>query len=278
LCEPRIVVVGAQDLSADWLAELARRPDAAFVLPRTRSISATMDLVDSERLTYEAEDMIPTAPGDPLLTSGLPAGVEPPPLPGNGTEILLTKTLADASADAAGDRLTGIIRRSRDGVPEHARIPLHVLAVIPETVFARKAVFTHQDLLIAAEDYRDGRRNSLPTAELTARVESTRERFANARVYAKGLEGVGTLAAFMRKAGVEVETQAEQIAFVQGLDRVLGFVMLVIGIIGVGGCALALGGALWVNVDRKRRDLASKSMRARWPARPIARASERAKW
>jgi putative ABC transport system permease protein len=251
-----IIVVGAQDLRADWLAALAARADAAFVLPRTRSINATMDLVDSRRITYEVSDMIPTAPGDPLLTRGLPEGVEPPPLLADGTEILLTETLADEIGIGAGGTLTGVIRRSRQGLPENAQIQLGVAAIIPEQVVSKKAVFTHQDLLIASEDYRDGLRDTLTAEELAVPIHGNRERFANARVYATDLDGVGTLAAFMRKAGVEVNTQAEQIAFVKGLDRVLGFIFRVIAIIGIGGCALALGGALWVNVDRKRRDLA----------------------
>ena len=259
LNDPRtleVIVVGAQDLYADWLAELSARPDAAFVLPRTRSINATMDLVDSRRITYEASDMIPTAAGDPLLTRGLPEGVEPPSLPADGTEILLTQTLAGEIGIGAGGTLTGVIRRSREGLPENAQITLRVIAIIPEQLVSKKAVFTHQDLLIASEDFRDGLRDTLTADELATAIGSDRERFANARVYATDLDGVGTLAAFMREAGVEVNTQAEEIAFVKALDRVLGFIFRVIAIIGIGGCALALGGALWVNVERKRHDLA----------------------
>ncbi len=76
--------------------------------------------------------------------------------------------------------------------------------------------------------------------------------FANARVYARDLDAVAGLAA-LRAGGIEVRTQAERIATVQALDRTLSFLFRVLAAIGGGGCALALGGALWVNAERKRR-------------------------
>ena len=42
----------------------------------------------------------------------------------------------------------------------------------------------------------------------------------------------------------------------RAFDRTLSFILRVIALIGLTGGALALGGALWVNVERKRRDLA----------------------
>ena len=259
LNDPRtleVVVVGAHKLTRGWLEETAARPDCGFLVPRTRSINTVIDLLDGERRTFEAVDLVPTADGDPLLAR---AGIrgQSLPVPADGTEVLMTRALAERIGIAPGDPLTGVLRRfGRDGRPEHVEIPLALLGIIPRASVAREAIFSHLDLLIAAEDYRDGLRDDLTGEHLSEPIASDREIFAGARLYAGDLEGVATLAATMRGAGINVKTRAERIATVQGVDRVLSYIFAVIALIGIGGCALALGGALWVNVDRKRRDLA----------------------
>ena len=58
--------VGSGRFTPDYLAQLRQHPSAAFVLPRTRAIAATIDLFarDGTRLTVSLE---PSAAGDPLL-------------------------------------------------------------------------------------------------------------------------------------------------------------------------------------------------------------------
>lgn len=244
-----IVVFGTHRLDRNWFATMARRPDVGFLLPRTRTINATLDLVDGAHRPFEAIDMIPTAAGDPILPPGLPS-------PASADQVLLTATLAKRIGWTPGAPLTGIFRRSRNGVPESVQFALEPIAVIPETSVAREAVFTHLDLLVASEDYRDGLRDALTDTDLRAPIASARAEFAGARVYARDLDSVDTLAGAMRAQGIEVRTQAERIETVRAFDRTLSFILRVIALIGLTGCALALGGALWVNVERKRRDLA----------------------
>jgi len=252
LNDPRnreLVVYGTHHLDRAWFAAMRDRADLGFLLPRTRSINATIDLLDGQQRLYEALDLIPTAPGDPLLPPDLPT-------PARADQVLLTATLAERIGIAPGSPLTGLVRRSNAGTPQDARFDLRVIGVIPEHSVAREAVFTHPDLLIACEDYRDGRRGAVTSADLRAPLASERTAFAGARVYARDLEGVATLAEAMRAQGIETRTQAERIATLSAFDRTLSFILRVIGLIGLTGCALALGGALWVNVERKRRDLA----------------------
>ena len=58
--------VGSGHYTRDYLEQLSRHPAVAFVLPRTRAIAATLDLVTEggQRCTVSLE---PTAAGDPLL-------------------------------------------------------------------------------------------------------------------------------------------------------------------------------------------------------------------
>ena len=244
-----VVIRGAHRLDLGWFEGLRGRPDLGFLIPRTRSINATIDLTDAERRPFEAIDLVPTAAGDPLLPPGLP-------LPADAAEVLLTETLAQKLGAAPGTEITGIVRRSVGGRPEDAAVPLRVIGIIPESRVAKEAVFSHLDLLIAAEDYRDGLRPTLSAADLKTPPPTTRRTYAGARLYARDLEGVGTLAATLRAQGIEIATRAEAIAAVQAFDRTLSYVLRVIALIGLTGCALALGGALWVNVERKRRELA----------------------
>jgi putative ABC transport system permease protein len=252
LRDPRnleVIVFGAHRLEPAWFAATARRPDLGFLLPRTRTINATIDLADADGRTWEAIDLVPTAAGDPLLPPGLP-------VPARAGEVLLTEDLAQRLGWTARETVTGIVRRSRDGRAEDARLALTPIAVIPRANVGREAVFAHLDLLTAAEDYRDGLRGALTDTDLRAPLVTARAHYAGARVYARDLDGVATLAAALRDQGIEVRTQSERIEAVRALDRTLAFVLRVIGLIGLAGCALALGGALWVNVERKRRELA----------------------
>ena len=53
-----------------------------------------------------------------------------------------------------------------------------------------------------------------------------------------------------------MRTRARDIENVKAIERVLTFIFSVIAIIASLGFALSLSGALWINVERKRRDLA----------------------
>lgn len=244
-----VTVYGNTRLERAWFERYATRPDLGFILPRTRTISATIDLANKAGRMEAAVELIPTAPGDPLLPKGIEAPAEP-------SGLLITATLAAKLGLAPGDPITGVVRRGSDGNRENALLELRVTGLVPEDRFSGDAVFSHLDLLVASEDFRDGLRPTLATAELNGTLAPTRTHFANARVYAKDLQGVETLAAAMRADGIEIRTQAEKIRSVLALADTLAFVFQVVALIGTLGGVLALGGALWVNVDRKRRSLA----------------------
>ncbi len=255
LRDPRnleIVVFGSAQLTRPWLEALAARDDALFVVPKTRTINASVDVLDSRRKLHTAVEVLPTGPGDPLLPPGLDAPRDP-------HQVLVSSVLAERLGLGREDppgRVVAVIKRRLDGRSEHARLPLEVLGLVPEQHFARPALFAHPALLIAAEDYRDGLRTLDGDRPLRTEDADRRDSFANARVYARTLESVAGLAAHMRAQGIEVRTQAERIASVHALDRTLSLLFQVLAGIGIAGCILALGGALWVNTERKRRALA----------------------
>jgi putative ABC transport system permease protein len=252
LQDPRtleVIVYGNTRLDRSWLEGFARRPDVAFLIPKTRTINATLDLIGPDRRISQAVEVIPTAKGDPLTPPDQPAPARP-------DQVLVTATLAERLGLTSGGHLTGIVKRDTDGLPEHTSLELGVVGIVPESRVARDAVFTSLDLLVAAEDYRDGLRRELTEADLKPGIAAQREAFANARIYAADLDAVAPVADALRARGVEVRTRAEQIQTVRAFDETLSFVLEVIALIGGLGCALALGGAIRGNVERKRRDIA----------------------
>jgi putative ABC transport system permease protein len=251
LNDPRnlqVTVYGNTRLERDWFETYAARPDVRFIVPRTRTISATIDLANADGQLEAAVELIPTAPGDPLLPAHISAPSEP-------TRILITDTLAERLGVDLGDPLIGIVRRGVGANRQTLRLELFIDDLLPETSYSGNAIFTHLDLLVGTEDYRDGLRDDLAPDALDGALASTRTHFANARVFATDLAGVDSVAAAMRDDGIEIRTEAAKIQSVLALVDTLKFVFLVVAIIGTLGGVLALGGALWVNVDRKRRSL-----------------------
>jgi putative ABC transport system permease protein len=51
----------------NWINQMRARKDVEFILPRTRSIAATVQLSSDKADRFVNVEMIPTASGDPLL-------------------------------------------------------------------------------------------------------------------------------------------------------------------------------------------------------------------
>ena len=243
-----ITLRGHRHLDAAWFATLRAREDVGFVLPRTRLLAATVSLESGTGASLTDLDMLPTAAGDPLLPSGTPpaAGLR---------QILLSATAAGRLNVRPGDTITGRVFRRLDGTPQTLVLPLTVVGIVPETAFGRDAAFVSVELLVATEDYRDGAAVPLLGVSDGGETRATRS-FAGARLYARDLDDVAPLAAWLRGQGIEVATRAKEIETVKAIDRVLTFVFLVLASIGVGGYLFSLAASLWANVDRKRREIA----------------------
>ena len=117
----------------EYLAQLAAHPDVAFVLPRTRSIAATMDLSSNETDSRAqlVASLEPTAAGDPLL---LRFGAAAPSMPQNPASEAIGVTLSASAAEKLhvkqGDTLNGKVERRFQGKVQTARVALRVAAVL----------------------------------------------------------------------------------------------------------------------------------------------------
>jgi putative ABC transport system permease protein len=251
MSDPRtleVMVIGNYHLEQSWFTALRADPKVSFAIPRTRSLSATVDLQGPSTRGSKSligVEMVPTAQGDPLLD-----GLAPPE---DASQVLISQSAAQNLAVQAGDTITALVRRSLDGRTQVQRLPLTIGGVLPESAFGRDGLFVSLPFLAASEDYRDGRdgadgRQAPPPLEHRA--------FASGRIFAASLDAVAPLAEQLRRDGLEVRTKATDIATLKAIDSSLTLIFTLIASLAAGGYALSLTVSLWAHVDAKRKDLA----------------------
>jgi putative ABC transport system permease protein len=114
-------------------------------------------------------------------------------------------------------------------------------------------MFVSSDLLVAIEDYLDGR--AVPQLDWPGTAPRSSDRaFAGFRMYARGLDDVAALRAELLSQNVDVRTSIADISLVRTLDRNLGIVYWIIASMAIAGYCLSFATSVWANVDRKRRE------------------------
>lgn len=241
---------------SSYLQSLAEHPDVAFVIPRTRSIAATMELVrpDSDKSGIHVS-LEPTASGDPLLSRYLahsPAGQagdakagdkqdgsggddggnsgdrssgEPAPARDDAAaipEIVLSATAAEKLGAGPGTRLKGRVERRYHEKVERAELELRVQSVLPLAAQQKPVAWLPLAILVATEDYRDGRAVPGLGWPGEAPADSEDRVFPGFRLHAASLESVERLRQGFASLGIDVYTHAEEIAQVRLLSHALG--------------------------------------------------------
>ena len=235
-----IIPLGGGRFSSAVIEQLGQRSDVAFAIPRTRQIAATAQV---GALVLE---MLPTAPGDPLLGDL--------PVPEGLDQIVLSHTAAEKLAARPGDLLEARFARQVAGRVEEQRTRVQVLAVLPLEAFARDGLFADLGLLEAAEDYRDGR--AVPALGWEGETGLNEQRVYPAfRLYAGSLADVEPLRVYFAAQNLLVSTQANTIAQVQSLSRNLSIVFWIIAGLALAGAFAAIFAGALAAVARKRREL-----------------------
>ncbi|MCP4119157.1 MAG: ABC transporter permease [Desulfobacteraceae bacterium] len=131
-----------------WLDKLKSDPGATFLVPTTRSISASVSLKSTaSQLTLEA---LPTADGDPLLLENQAAP------PGSGQCVLSAEAARKLNVKP-GKEITLTIRRFRGRGFETGNAKLKISGVLDPRATARDAVYFPLGFLENIEDFKDGR-------------------------------------------------------------------------------------------------------------------------
>ncbi len=247
-----------------------------FVLPRTRSIAATMSLAPHDthnmlqRITVSLE---PTATGDTLLQH---YGVDtykayiiqhPKDPEKKAFAITLSAEAARKLKVQTGSVLLGRVERLNKGKVERAGVPLVVQNILPLEAQQKDVAFIPLELLEATEDFRDGRAPAENDAkallspemgwsgESIEHNENAARTYAGFRLYAKDLDSVTTLREYFAQKNIDVFTQAEQIAAVRSLDTSLTLIFTLIGGAAALGFWASTTSSVLAAVRRKERYL-----------------------
>jgi putative ABC transport system permease protein len=230
----------------EWFGIMNLRDDVAFIVPRTRSIAATVELNSEQTPRIVRAELIPSGTGDPLL----PADMQ---VPGAISQVVLSQAAAEKLQVAADDSIDGSVTRRYLGRKDRQHVELTVAAAAPAASFARDGVFADVRLVEAFEDYRDGR--AVPELGWDGAAPDEERTYPGFRLYAHSIYDVDTLREHLAGLGVDVRTKAADIELVMRMDRNLSAIYWAIAIIGLIGFSLSLGASLWANVDRKRKEL-----------------------
>lgn len=242
--EIRPIGSGRYDIA--WLDKLRKTPEIAFLVPRTRSIAATLQLKSTGSTRILNTEMISSGRGDPLLSSveHLPQGLR---------KIVLSRSAARKLKVRPGDTVDGSLARRYKGKRERVHISLEVADIAPPSAFARDGAFVDLLLLEALEDFRDG--HAVPALGWTGATPPEERSYPSFRLYTESIYDVAEVKQALNEQGIEVRTKAADIELVMKMNRNLSTIYWAIAIIGLIGFSLSLGASLWANVDRKRKEL-----------------------
>ena len=304
LNDPRtleVTPVGSGKYGSDWFRELAALPGMAFVVPQTRSIAATMTLRKPGDLSMRqvVTPLTATDENDPLLLrwkrppaawldgdSNSAAGEKSSGTNAAGARLTVGVILSESTArkleSTAGDLLEGRVDRVRAGKRESAGLPVRVLAVLPPEAQATDMTYVPLELLVATEDYRDGKAvafldwagdpsdvgetpgqtgQSLAASSASSRLARyadhirNRREYASFRLYAKTLEDVTPLWRFFQGRNVEVYVKVAEIETVRTLDRSFSIVFWLIAGTALFGFTASTASSALAGVRRKSRSL-----------------------
>ena len=239
--------VGSGHYDPAWFTAVRAKPEVAFVIPRTRSLAATLQLKSDNAPRIIPAELIPTAEGEPLFHKNIaiPTGLR---------QIVLSESAARRLKVGVGDRVDGSLNRRHNGQRERVHVELTVVGITRLAAFTRDGAFVPLDLIIATEDFLDGR--AVPQLGWQGDPPLAGERsFPGFRLYASAIEHVAALRDGLAARGIEARTRAADIDIVQTMEQRLSAVFWFVAIIGLSGFSLSLGANLWANVDRKKREL-----------------------
>lgn len=230
-----------------WIDRYRQRQDVEFIIPKTRALAATIQLKSNTANRILSTELLATAAGDPML-AGLPS------IPDDYYQVILSQSAAKKLKVNSGAEIDASLARQFQGRRERVHLPLKVIDVADPAVTTRNVAYVHLDLLIASENFKDGREvKDLGWEGLSD--ESAGRVYPSFRLYAGSIYDVERLVSNLEKEGVRVKANVAEIATVRSIDKNLSVIFWIIAGVGALGFSFSLGASLWANVDRKRKEL-----------------------
>jgi len=239
--------IGSGRYDDAWIDQYRKRGDVEFIIPKTRALAATIQLKSTTAKRIVSTELLATASGDPLL-AGLTR------VPKDYYQVILSRSAAKKLKVNTGDTIDASLARQFQGKRERVHLPLEVVDIADEVVTARSVAFVNLDLLIASEQFKDGR--AVEELGWEGNSDAMKERvYPSFRLYARSIYDVENLVADLERQGARVKANVGEINTVQSIDENLSVIFWIIACVGALGFAFSLGASLWANVDRKRKEL-----------------------
>ena len=239
--------IGSGHYDDQWIERYRNREDVEFIVPKTRALAATIQLKSASAKRILSTELMATAKGDPIL-AGLTR------VPTDSSQVILSHSAAEKLKVNRGDSIDASLARQFQGKRERVHLPLQVIDIAGVAVTTRNIAYVNLDLLVASENFKDGRE----VKELGwsgVRDDSATRVYPSFRLYARSIYDVQTLVADLGKQGVRVKANVGEINTVQSIDQNLSVIFWIIACVGAVGFSFSLGASLWANVDRKKKEL-----------------------
>ena len=239
--------IGSGHYDQQWFDRFRDLDEVEFVIPKTRALAATMQLKSETAKRILTTELLATAKGDPLLARLSKT-------PTDKFQIILSQGSAEKLNVKRNDRIDASLARQFQGKRERVHLDLNVIDIADATVVSRNVAFVHLDLLLATEQFKDGR--VVPDLGWDGNeLDESLRSYPSFRLYARSIYDVEYLVRILENEGVQVRANTAEISTVQSIDQNLSIVFWIIACVGAAGFSFSLGASLWANVDRKRKDL-----------------------
>ena len=239
--------IGSGRYTEEWIQQYRDRSDIQFIIPKTRALAATIQLNSDSSSRILSTELLATGTGDPLMV-----GMKR--LPENYYQMILSQSAANKLKVKSGDKIDASLARQFQGKRERIHLDIEVIDIADANVTGRNVAFVSLDLLIATEQFKDGR--AVPELGWSGNDEAGAARtFPSFRLFARSIYDVDDIVSELEKQGVRVKANVGEIQTVQSIDQNLSVIFWIIACVGAAGFAFSLGASLWANVDRKGRDL-----------------------
>ncbi len=239
--------IGSGRYDEAWIQSYRGRDDVEFIIPKTRALAATIQLKSQNAPRILSTELMATAPGDPLLDGRQD-------VPRDYYQVILSTSAAKKLQSTRGDEIDASLARQFQGKRERVHLPFEVIHVADPGVTTRNVAFVHLDLLIASENFKDGREVKALGWEGNRESDEARV-YPSFRMYARSIYDVESLVSELEQQGARVKANVGEINTVQSIDRNLSVIFWIIALVGAVGFSFSLGASLWANVDRKRKEL-----------------------
>jgi putative ABC transport system permease protein len=239
--------IGSGRYNDAWIDRLRTRADVEFIIPKTRALAATIQLKSTSSNRILSTELLATAAGDPLLSGATS-------VPKGYNEVILSESAAKKLNVNPGDEIDASLARQFQGKRERVHLPIKVIDIADVGVTARNVAYVNLDLLIATEQFKDGR--AVKVLGWGGNSDAVAVRiYPSFRLYARSIYDVEKIVGELEKEGVKIKANVAEIATVRSIDQNLSVIFWIIACVGALGFAFSLGASLWANVDRKRKDL-----------------------